>query len=1010
VCLRALLILVNVLSCLTANGLDPTRQVSQYGHTAWRIQDGVFSGTPHAITQSADGYLWIGTESGLLRFDGVRFVPWMPPEGKSLPTSAIYSLLGVGDGSLWIGTGTGLAHWTNDDLVNYPAARGRVNSIRKDRQGRIWMVRTRQGHQGPLCGITGGEIHCYGVADGMNCRYGTDLAVDKQENIWIGSAEALCRWKPGYSSTYLEEELKQTEDLSGVNALAAADDGTLWVGITRSGKTLGLRQFVKGVSKPYVVPGMDGSSLAVATLFLDRSNALWVGTMSQGIYRIYDGKADHFRSADGLSSDSVENFYQDREGDLWVVTSKGIDCFRDLRVASFSVREGLTADDVGSVLAVHDGAVWIGNHGAVDLIRQGTLSKITARDGVPGQKVTSLFEDEVGRLWVGVDRGLAVYEHKRFQLIRRSDGSPVGPVVAITEDTDHNIWAETVGGQPSLVRIRDQQVRDVIPESQVPRAMRLAADPQGGIWLGLRSGELARYHDGSFEMFSVSQGKKAPLIRDLRVDYDGATWAATDAGLLRGKDGKGNVLSSRNGLPCDSINAFVRDNLGSLWLSTECGFVVIADSELEKWWKQPDSTVKVGTLDAFDGAQPAAADFSPAASKSADGRLWFANDSIVQMIDPSHLAGNAIPPPVHIEQIVADRKNYSSRENLRLPPHTRDLEIDYTALSFVVPQKVRFRYKLEGRDADWQDPQTRRQAFYNDLRPGKYSFHVKASNNDGVWNEAGATLDFNILPAFYQTTWFLALCIASASGGLYLLYLLRVEQVAQQVRGRMEVRLAERERIARVLHDTLLQSVQGLILKVHAGLRQIPTEEPGRQTIEKALDYADQVLAEGRDRVKNLRGAAESLTDLPAAFQRVADEKSQTRDTRFNTVVEGSVRELYPMVLEECYAIGREALSNALNHSEGLHIEVEITYDAREFRLRVRDDGRGIDPEVLEKGARDGHWGLPGMRERASKIGGQLEFWSRPSSGTEVGLTVPAAMAYRALANRRVAGSADLPE
>jgi signal transduction histidine kinase len=237
---------------------------------------------------------------------------------------------------------------------------------------------------------------------------------------------------------------------------------------------------------------------------------------------------------------------------------------------------------------------------------------------------------------------------------------------------------------------------------------------------------------------------------------------------------------------------------------------------------------------------------------------------------------------------------------------------------------------------------------------------------------------------------------------LYLLYLVRLNQTSQRVRASMEGRLAERERIARDLHDTLLQSVQGLILKVHAGLRQIPAEEPGRQTVEKALDHADQVLAEERDRVRNLRVAVKSLTDLPAAFQQVADETSQTRDTSFKTVVEGSVRVLSPMVLEECYAIGREAIVNALSHSEGLHIEVEITYDSRQFRLRVRDDGRGIDPEVLEKGARDGHWGLPGMRERATRIGGQLEFWSRPGSGTELGLTVPAAMAYRALPKSKI--------
>lgn len=1002
--LRALVALLCImLTCLTASALDPSRQISQYGHTAWRIQDGVFSGAPHAITQTADGYLWIGTESGLLHFDGVRFVPWTPPEGKSLPSSAIYSLLGGNDGSLWIGTGRGLAHWKDGNLVNYQGVIGRVNSIVEDNKGGVWIARSRVGDpNGALCQVTGTNLHCYGKADGVNCDTAGPLALDKEETLWVGGSEALCRWKPGSTSTYLQKELKRTAGLNGVAALAVADDESLWVGISRPGKALGLRQFAKGVWKSYSAQGMDGSSLAINALFLDRSNALWIGTVGQGIYRVYDGKADRFRSADGLSSDSIENFYQDREGNLWVVTSTGINCFRELRVVSFSVREGLTADDVGSVLAARDGTIWIGNHGALDFIRQGTLSKITAPDGMPGEKVTSLFEDGTGRLWVGINAGLGVYEHKRFQLIRRSDGGPVGPVIAITEDTDHNIWAETVGSQPSLLRIRDLQIQDVIPATQVPRAARLAADPQGGIWLGLRNGQLARYHNGSFETFAVGQGQLVQPIRDLRVDSDGTTWAATNLGLLRWNDGKGNILSSRNGLPCDSINALVTDNSGSLWLSTECGYVVITAPELEKWWKRPSSTVKVATFDAFDGAQPSAASFSPGASKSPDGRLWFANESILQMIDPSHLAGNVIAPPVHIERIVADRKNYPFKQKLRFAPHTRDLEIDYTALSFVVPQKVRFRYKLDGRDSEWQEPQTRRQAFYNDLPPGKYSFHLVASNNDGVWNEAGATLDFNILPAFYQTNWFLALCALAAMAVLYLFYLSRLRQATQRVRVSMEARLAEREQIARDLHDTLLQSVQGLILKVHAGVSQIPREEPARQTLERALDNADQVVLEGRDRVRSLRSTA-GLSDLSSALQDVANQMPQGSSARVKTVVEGSDRELHPLVIEEAYSIGREALVNALSHSECQNVEVEITFGSKQFRLRVRDDGRGIEPEILEKGEREGHWGLPGMRERAQKIGGQLEFWSRPGIGTEVQLTVPAKTAYRSAAGKRSA-------
>jgi signal transduction histidine kinase len=477
--------------------------------------------------------------------------------------------------------------------------------------------------------------------------------------------------------------------------------------------------------------------------------------------------------------------------------------------------------------------------------------------------------------------------------------------------------------------------------------------------------------------------------------------AATNLGMVERRGDSQHTLDGNNGLPCNRIFAMVTDKHSDLWLYAECGLIEIKSDDLQRWREHPEQKVNFDLFDAFDGAQPYLPPFRPIATRSNDGRLWFANDTVAQMIDPDGLLKNPIPPPVHIEDVIADRKTHPPQNGLHLPALTRDLEIDYTAVSFVVPQKVHFEYKLEGYDRDWRDAGTRRQAFYSNLPPRNYTFRVKACNNSGLWNEAGASLDFNIAPAYYQTRWFLVLCVLTTMALLYLLYQLRLRQATQRVRASMEARQAEREQIARDLHDTLLQSVQGLILKFQAAAKQIPWEEPARQTIERTLDHADQVLAEGRDRVKNLRAAAESITDLPVAFQQVADETSQTRDTTFKTVVEGSVRELSPMVLDECYAIGREALINALTHSGGLHIEVEITYDVREFRLHVLDDGRGIDPEVLEKGARDGHWGLQGMRERASKIGGQLEFWSRPGTGTEVGVTVPAAMAYRVLAKSK---------
>jgi signal transduction histidine kinase len=406
-------------------------------------------------------------------------------------------------------------------------------------------------------------------------------------------------------------------------------------------------------------------------------------------------------------------------------------------------------------------------------------------------------------------------------------------------------------------------------------------------------------------------------------------------------------------------------------------------------------------FDSSDGVRPLAVccGYSPVAAKSQDGRLWFKSPDGVSVADPRHLAFNKLPPPVHIEQIVGDRQTYEATSavngQVRLPPLVRDLQIDYTALSLVAPEKVRFRYRLDGYDRDWQDAGNRRQAFYTNLRPGNYTFRVIACNNSGVWNETGAALSFYIKPAFYQTYWFLLLCLLSVAGLIWLVHVARVRRVAAIYKGHMEGRIAERERIARDLHDTFLQGVQGLILKFDAATKQIPRHEPARQAMENALDRADEVMAEGRDRVRNLRDATLTLRDLPAAFTRVVNENSPDGKVTFRTVVEGRLRELNPIVLEESYAIAREALINALTHSGGRNVEAEITYDRQQFRLRIRDDGRGIEPEILKAGARPGHFGLQGMRERADRIDAQLRLWSRAETGTEVELLVPATTAYR---------------
>lgn len=974
----------------SARAVDPSRRISQYAHTAWRIQDGAFNGAPKVMAQTTDGCLWIGTTFGLVRFDGVRFVPWTPPDGEQLPSVRINSLSGMPDGSLWIGTAAGLSRWKDNHLTNYLSEQGVVTAIIQARDGTIWIQLTHAaGETKPLCQIIGTGMRCYGKADGIPPGTYTPLVEDGQSNFWLGSDTALVRWGPDSQRVYNPSGLKSNAGTAGVEALAVDPDGSLWVGMSRSG--LGLQRLAQGDWKPFRAPELNSSTLAVQTLLLDRNNALWVGTLKQGIYRIYGGKVEHFGSADGLSSDYVFKFFEDREGNMWVVTSKGIDNFRDVRVTTFSMREGLNTEEVNSVSTFRDGTIWIGGINSLDVIRHDGVSFVVEKKKLSGETATSIFEDHTGRLWVGIDDTLTIYKDGTFRQINRRNGSPLGMIVGITEDTNHHIWVESKGPPMTLIRIEDLQVREEFPAPQMPAARKVAADPEGGIWLGLINGDLARYQYGKIETFHFPRTTDS-RVEQLTVNPDGSVLGATAFGLIGWKRGKQLTLTVRNGLPCDIVYAFISDDQNDLWLYTQCGLVEITNAEMQRWWENPDAVLRLRVFDAFDGVQPGRAPFGGAA-RSTDGRLWFANGFMLQMIDPGRLTGNEFPPPVHIEQVIADRRNYSPRHELRLPPLTRDLEIEYTAFSFVAPQKVRFRYKLENRDADWQEEETRRQAFYTDLRPGKYRFRVIACNNDGVWNETGASLDFNIAPAWYQTNWFLFLSVITGLIVVWLLYRLRVRQVASALSARFDERLAERTRLARELHDTLLQTIQGSKLVADDALEQSGDPVRTHRAIAQLSLWLGQAVDEGRAALNSLRASTTERNDLAEALLRAIETCRLLGPVSPTFAKVGDSRDMHPIVRDEVYRIGYEAIRNACLHSGGSRIEVELRYE-RDLVVRVKDDGQGIDPVIATEG-KDGHFGLQGMRERAVRIGAKLMLVSTATTGTEITLVVPGDIAFR---------------
>lgn len=982
--------------------LDPDKRLTQYAHSAWRIQDGSFGGAPSAVVQTTDGYVWIGTSAGLVRFDGVRFVPWTPAAGNQwLSSNSIWSLLAGRDGSLWIGTSTNLARLKNGRLFNYTNARGRINAIVEDARGAIWITRSRvRDNAGPLCQVTGDDLRCYGEADGIPLPTGGPLMLDAGGSFWLGNANALFQWHGESTHTHMTRELHAAAGLSGVTALAAAPDGSVWAGMSRTGPGLGLQQLERGIWKTITAPDFDGSTLAVNALFVDRRKAMWIGTEGHGLYRFAAGRMDRFARADGLSGDSVTSIHEDREGNVWVATSEGLDCFRDTRMITYSTLEGLSANQVSSVLAARDGTIWAGNPLALEAIRGHHVTSIRQPLGLPGSSVTSLLEDHAGRLWLGADSEVAIYEQGRFRRITRRDGTGPGPIIAMIEDHAHHVWGLAIGTPRRLVRIENFAVTEEIPVPQLPAAGSLAADPDDGIWLGLDSGSLARYRQGRLETFRFPRdtGPAAAdanaVVRQVVVMPDGTVVGSRGDRLIALRNGTPRMLTEKNGLPCGGIYTFAFDAQGAAWLYTQCGLVNIAAAELRKWWERGDDTrIEVHVFDALDGVRPGISSFQPRVSRSADGRLWFANETVVQMIDPAHRASNTIAPPVHIEQIIADRKSYPVTPALQLPPLTSDLEIDYVGLSFVAPQKVRFRYRLEGRDQIWQEPGTRRQAFYTDLRPGTYRFRVIASNNDGLWNEQGAALDIVIPPAWYQTRAFLVLCVIGALAGMWAIYQWRMRQVAGALNARFDERLAERTRMARDLHDTLLQTVQGSKMVVDNALYR-PDDAGMRQAMEQVSVWLGQASAEGRAAVNALRSSTLEKNDLAEAFRRAIEDCGRQGACEASLSVNGATREMHPMVRDEVYRIGYEAIRNACMHSGGSRLEVSLSY-ARDLILRVSDNGIGIDP-VVASGGRKGHYGLQGMRERAGRIGATLDIESSAGSGTEIKLLVPGRVVFHA--------------
>jgi signal transduction histidine kinase/ligand-binding sensor domain-containing protein len=1003
---------------LPVSGLDPNKSIQQFTHTSWSAKDGL-PGPVEAIVQTPDGYLWLGTQAGLYQFDGEHIISWeAAPGGEKLPRSSILSLFGARDGSLWIGfASSAISRLRHGTLHTYTPAdglhTGGVLSIAEDQSGCIWA-----GGASGFSRFKAEKWNRVGAELGYPAPGARQLLVDRRGTLWVGT-DGL-NFGLGKDSIRVNTILKLPRNgkqfeatgqpVGYVAQLAEAPDGEIWMA-EGSGPGPTVRP-VYGRSGPTIERAVQTTPWCI---LFDDPSSLWIGMFhGGGIVRATHFKHleaagfERFESKDGLSSDGVRAAFKDREGNVWFGTNRGVDRFRENKATPFSTKEGIAPNPQVALASTPDGSVWIINY-ARDLVQHFHGGRIVSQTLPPysrsdSARLLSLYSAN-NRVWLGGSFKLAGGIGGKFAYIPVPGVVDRSAVEAITSDFSGNLWIVVWETDKSRVmRLRHGMWTDFRDSPELPknRCRVLFGDAAGRVWLGFESGEIAVYQNGRFHLFSRADGPPLGRILSITADRAGHIWIGGESGLSRFDGEHFMTLTKEEGLPGASVSCVLEDDDGFLWIAGALGIIRVSLQEVDRALKQSSYRMQRLFLDTTDGLPglPSQEEPFPTATKAADGRLWFATADGVAVIDPRRLPMNAVPPPVVIQSVTADNRSFAISPELHFPAKARNLEIGFAALSLSVPERVLFRYKLEGYDTDWHGPAGARSATYTNLPPQHYRFRVVGCNNDGLWNEGGATLAFDIAPMFYQTNWFLLLCGIIVSLLIWVVYRWRLRMVTGRLDLQYAERLSERERIARELHDTLLQGIQGLMLRFQAVAKEIPENEPTRQMLEGALDRADEVMAEGRDRVRGLRTSPHGSEDLSQAFSIVAREFVDSSHTVFRVVVEGAVRPLHPLVRDEAYRIGSEALINAFLHGNCRHIELEITYSPKELRIRVQDDGQGIDPEVLVSGGKESHWGLRGMRERASKIHGHLEIRSKVGAGTEVDLIVTGRVAYEGAIGR----------
>jgi ligand-binding sensor domain-containing protein/signal transduction histidine kinase len=1004
------------------HAVDPNRTISQYRRESWGIERGFVGGAVSSIAQTADGYLWIGTTKGLIRFDGMGFRIYQQSP-MSIPIGPVQSLVADSQSNLWIlleNTKILRYHEGKFDPGRNEAEVG-ITSLGRARDGSALfssltlgplsygagsfkVLTTPEASSGPASpSVTNDELSsrlswATGVATHRLAKPSTAVVAVAETTdglVWLGTSDRGLFYLKG-GRVY---HVPQGVDDGRINCLLPMENGELWVGTDK-----GVLRWAGSTLTREGLPS-EIRNTQILSAIRDRDGNIWMGT-GHGLLRFNSHGVSYDDGATVQSGLAVSSLFEDREGDIWIGTTQGIERLRDTPFVSYAIAKGSPQESGGPVYVDGEGRVWFAPlDGGLHWLKDGHIESVSAA-GLDKDVVYSITGsgDEV---WVGRQRGgLTQLRFRNGGLETKTytqlEGLPQDSVYAVHRNRDGAVWAGTLSGGVSELRggkFTTYTMANGMPSNNV---ISMAEGADETMWFATPVG-LTSLSGGRWKNYTETEGLPSRDINCLFEDSTHVLWIGTTAGLAYLASNTVHILRDAPQSLQEQVFGIAEDRIGWLWVATSNHVLRVKRDSMLSGKIQEEDVREYGLADGLDGVEGIKRQRSVIADPA--GRIWFSMNHGISVVDPTRAAKAGAPVLAKIDAVSVDGVPIDLAESVRIPSVRQRVTFNFSGVSLSTPERVLYRYHLDGFDRGWSAPVAAREAVYTNLDPGSYTFRVIASNSEGVWNRDGPALNLTIVPAFYQTNWFLLLCAAVVATLAWAVYQWHVGQVTARMDIQFIERLSERTRIARELHDTLLQSFQGLILHFQTARDMLPKDpaEAGK-SLDTALESADQAMVEGRNAIYDIRASTLVDDDLAHTITSLGDELGAScvggAPPKFSVVEEGTAKPLDPIFRDDVYHIVREALRNSFKHSEAQNIEAEITYGKRLLRVRIRDDGKGIDRKVLEEGERAGHWGLPGMRERAKRISGQLAVWSEPGVGTEVELNLPGSLVYESASSQ----------